>query len=128
MKGIPKRGPNPMEPLNRAIIAEAKVGALANVIFALSMRLRVIEGDNATTCAVLDDILRDARQWDPFPVGYESSSGEVSVPHPAQDWTPHVDPDQRVPLNRLTRDAIADEVKALRELIANPPPEWEDEA
>ena len=128
MKGIPKRGPNPMEPLNRAIIAEAKVAALTNAVMALAMHIRDITGSNDLANTTLEDIGAGARSWDPFPIGYESASGEQSVPHPAQDWTPYVDPDQRVALNRLTRDAIADEVKAIRDFLTNPPPEWDDEA
>lgn len=124
---LPKLGPSPLDIVNRAIIAEAKVAALTNAIAALSMRLRVITGSNEITRAILDNIIADARSWDPFPVGYEPASGEQSAPHPAQDWSAHVPPDQRVAVNRLTRNAIADEVKAIRDFLANPPPGWRDE-
>lgn len=121
MKGRPRIGPNPMDPINRAIIAEAKVGALSNAIFALSAQMRVVIGNDDAVRDVLDGIVANARSWDPFPVGYEPSGGEKGVPHPAQDWTPHVAPDQRVALNRLTREAVADEVKAIRDFLPNLP-------
>ncbi|WP_338606885.1 hypothetical protein V6617_10245 [Pelagibacterium nitratireducens] len=128
MKGIPRRGPNPMEPLNRAIIDSARAQALFNVALWLALNAADTPERRMSVLGLLDGIATGPRTWDPFPIDYDPATGDPAPADLAHEWKFAAPPADRIPLNALARSAITEDIKALREFIANPPPEWDDEA
>lgn len=128
MKGIPKPGPNPTEPINRAIIDDARATALFNIALWMALDAAKTPNGRVEILGLLDGMATEPRTWDPFPVDYDPASGEPPIPDLAHQWKLAAPREHRIPLNLMTRNAITEDIKALRDLIANPPPEWSDEA
>lgn len=127
MRGIPKLGPNPDEPLNRAIVDDARVAALFNVALWIGLEAAKTPVRRMEMLGLLDGIATGPRTWDPFPVDYDPATGEPAPPDLEHQWKLAAPVEHRIPLNAMARNAIAEDIKALRELIANPPPEWSHE-